>query len=93
MKSLGDDSMPMDVSRDEFFDRSHDFHTGERGDGEAAAAGAGDGAGEVDDGDDAGDGDDDDDVDDSDDAGDGDHDDDDGGVIVVVLCEERIRGC
>ncbi|XP_043225937.1 ankyrin-3-like [Amphibalanus amphitrite] len=27
MKSLGDDSMPMDVSRDEFFDRSHDFHT------------------------------------------------------------------
>ena len=29
MKSLGDDSMPMDVSRDEFFDRSHDFHTGE----------------------------------------------------------------
>ena len=32
MKSLGDDSMPMDVSRDEFFDRSHDFHTGEDGD-------------------------------------------------------------
>ncbi|XP_037084032.1 ankyrin-3-like isoform X2 [Pollicipes pollicipes] len=27
MKSLGDDSMPMDTSRDETFDRSHDFNT------------------------------------------------------------------